>query len=89
MTQVLEETEIKGGVWMSPEDYAALMERDPSKRSALLRKVKDMLRPKGDRCRTMFDPKHVKRLNRQMVRLYVTRPTATAEAAPRIIPRAK
>jgi hypothetical protein len=89
MTQVHEETETKGGVWMPVEDYAALLEKDTVKRGALLRRVKSMLHPNCPRTPVTFDSRHVKRISNRLVYLYVSKPTATAEAAPRIVPRKK
>ncbi len=90
MPAVIEEVEIKGGGWMSPEQFAAFMERaDEKKRKALYRRVRDMLNPNCTRTRETFDPKHVKRISLHQVYLYVSKPTAACEAAPRIVPRKK
>ena len=83
MTIVLQEVETKGGIWMSPEDYVTLLESDPKRRASLMRRVKTMLFPNG-RTPDTFDPRHVKRISNRLVYLYVSKPSLTSEASPRI-----
>jgi hypothetical protein len=80
MTQAPEETEVKGGVWMTPEDYAALM-----KISVEL--VKKMLNPKAKKPSKMFDRRDVKRFSRNHSRIFVTRPNAAGISSPRLVER--
>ena len=86
MTQVLEETKV-GGVWMTPEDYAAIFKiSDPKGRARTLRKIKDLVAVRSTRCKEKFADAHVKRLSRDQVFIYVTKPGVT-ESAPKIVKR--
>lgn len=87
-TETTQET--AGGVWMDLESYAATFRlSDPAKRRALMRRFHDLLNENSTRTRRRFDPRHVKRISRELVMVYVTRPNAAGESAPRIIERAK
>ena len=87
MNQVLEDTEIKGGVWMPVEDYAALFKiSDPNKRTKMLRKLKNLVAATSTRCKEKFADAHVKRLSRDQVFVYVTKP-GVSESAPKVVKR--
>lgn len=81
MTQTQEETETKGGAWMTPEDYAAILP------GVSVEFVKRMLNPKGKKPSKMFDNRDVKRLSRKHTLLWVTRPNASGISCPRLVDR--
>lgn len=73
---------------MPVEDYAALFKiSDPQKRAKLLRKLKDLVASTSTRTKEKFADCHVKRLSRDQVFVYVTKPGVAGESAPKIVKR--
>lgn len=87
MSQVQEETEIKGGIWMPPEDYAALFKASNPKGALSVYVIKQMLNENSKKTRYKFDRRDVKRFSRNHVFLYYTKPNASGISCPRIVPR--
>ena len=79
MNQIAEETKI-GGVWMTPEDYAALLP------GVSVEFVKRMLAP-SKKTAKKFDERDLKRFSRKHTLIWVTRPNASGISCPRLVQR--